>query len=397
MLGRPPVYADIVEEHFDELESLWEQREANVFTPDWTLRDLADHEARAEAHLDGLRLAELHGVELARARLGAGERSAATAAAFVLWECGDAEARKLVWSQFVAGEPPVRDGIRIALRHLPIAELRASLLDAMTKAPDVAIAAVDVLTFHRLPVPPFDHLMATTNPGSLRQVLGAAGRSRRLHADDFATAVRHPDPGVRSAALHAAARAGLPQLADTCRAAAVSGGDPSALAFLGILGDARDLAVLETALRRKDLMVTAISTLGVMGQVSTIPMLLELMADPVMGKPATAAYKRITGAVNVEGEKPFPPPPVAEGEDEDEALPPDPAKAKADWTRRESDMTAGRAWQSGIAIDDGALPPRFDELPLEFRRDVFLRLRWRGGAAIPDIELEALATRQRAA
>jgi uncharacterized protein (TIGR02270 family) len=397
MLGRPPVYADIVEEHFDELDALWEHREANVFTPDWTLRDLADHEARAEAHLDGLRLAELHGVDLARARLGAGARSAATAATFVLWESGDVEARKFVWSQFLAGEPPVRDGIRLALRHLPIAELRASLLDAMTRGADVAVAALDVLTFHRLPVPPFDHLMATTNPGVLRQVLGAAGRSRRFHADDFATAVRHPDPGVRSAALHAAARAGLPQLADTCRAAAISDADPSALAFLGILGDARDLALVETALRRKELAATAISALGVMGQVSAVPVLLELMSDPVLGKAATAAYKRITGAMSVEGEKPFPPPPVAEGEDEDEALPPDPAKAKDDWGRREPDMTAGRAWQSGIAIDDGVLPARFDELPLDSRRDMFLRLRWRSGAAIPDIELEALAARQRAA
>jgi hypothetical protein len=133
-----------------------------------------------------------------------------------------------------------------------------------------------------------------------------------------------------------------------------------------------------------------------MGRVQSVPLLLELIADKQLGVAATAAYKRITGATGVEGQKPFPPPPVAEGEDEDEALPPDPAKAKADWERRQSALTPDRAWQGGVGITDGMLPTGFDGLPLATRRDVYLRLRARG-ASIPDIELEALAIRQRMA
>ncbi len=395
-LGRPPIYLDLVEEHFDELDALWEHREANVFTPDWTLAHLAFHEHRVEAHLDGLRVAELHGVDLARERLTSGKASAATAAAFVLWDSGDPDARSLTLEQLRMGDPPVRDGIRLALRHRPSAELREPLLDAMAGGnPAVAAAASDVLAFQRIALPPFDHLIGDTDTTVAQHALGAAGRLRRLHAQDFARASAHEDPSVRLAAFEAAARAGLSELAETCRSAALQG-DVVALGFLGTLGDPNDLGLIEKSIRNPKLAPVAIAALGAMGRVQSVPLLLELMADGALGIPATAAYKRITGATGVEGEKPIPRPPVAEGEDEEEALPPDPVKAKADWEQRRATMGADRAWQGGSSVADGTLPGGFDDLPLASRRDVYLRLRARR-AAVPDIELEALAARQRVA
>ena len=394
-LGRPPVYPDVVEEHFDELDALWEHREANLFTPDWTLQHLAFHEERAEAHLDGLRIAELHGVDVARDKLASGAPAAATAAAFVLWESGEVDARNLLLEQFRKGDPPVRDGIRLAFRHLPAAELRGPLLDAMTGDAAVAAAAADVLAFHRSSLPPFDRLMGESDPTIIHQALGAAGRVKRLHPQDFVRAARHSEPSVRLAAFQAAARAGLADLVPICRAAAAHG-DAVGLAFLGTLGDAGDVGIVERAVRNPELAVIAVSTIGAMGRVQSIPLLLELMGDKQLGVAATTAYKRITGATRVEGDKPFPPPKIAEGEDEDEALPPDPAKAKADWQERQGAMAPDRAWQAGVGIADGSLPLGFNDLPLATRRDVYLRLRARG-APVPDIELEALAVRQRVA
>jgi hypothetical protein len=189
----------------------------------------------------------------------------------------------------------------------------------------------------------------------------------------------------------------MPRLGAYCRAAAARevDPDPEAVRFLGVLGEPGDVATLQALLSRSEVTEVAVEALGALGRVEAVPLLLDLMSDKALGVLATAAYRRITGAPDVEGEKPFPPPEVGEGEDEDEALPPDPAKARADWAARQSRMTPGQRWQSGLAIPDAQRPPEFDGLTLQSRRDVHLALRARVGPGAPDLELEALAGRQR--
>ena len=396
-LGRPPVIPDIVEEHFDELDFLWEHREANIFTPDWTLEDLAEHEERAEAHLDGLRLAELHAVDLARERVGGDETFAATAAAFVLFETGETEYRDLVRQALRTAGPEAVGGIRVALRHCPLDDMFETLRSLLTSdEPFRAAAASDVIAFHRVPVDGLERLLGSDDPLTRAVAFGAAGRLGLIGQADLDAVLECPEPNVRGAALRAAARVGFPGLADRCRALATreTDPDPEAVSFLGVLGEPRDVATLQSLIERPALAPVAVGALGAMGRVEAVPLLLVLMADEALGIAATAAYGRITAAPDIEGEKPFPPPEVPEGEDEEEALPPAPEKAAADWRRRSSQMTPECSWQSGVPIRDGQLPENLHELPLESRRDVYLRIRSRFGAQAPDLELEALAMQQ---
>lgn len=396
-LGRPPVILDIVEEHFDELDFLWEHREANLFTPDWTLEDLAEHEERAEAHLDGLRLAELHAVDLAEERLVGGETFATTAAALVLFEAGEAEYHELIREALRTAGPESVDGIRIALRHYPLDGM-SETLETLVTGEELfrAAAAADVIAFHRIPVVGLERLLGSDDPPTRALALGAAGRLGLLGQSGLDAALQCAEPDVRSAALRAAARMGFPGLADRCRALATreTDPDPEAVSFLGVLGEPQDVTVLQSLVGREPIAHEAVAALGAAGRVEGVPTLLELMADDALGIVATAAYRRITAAPDVEGHMPFPRPEVPEGEDEEEALPPDPEKAAADWAQRASNMTPESAWQSGVAIADHQLPETLDELPLESRHDVYLRIRSRLGAQAPDLELEALATRQ---
>jgi len=399
-LGRPPVMLDIVEEHFDELDFLWEHREGNVFTPDWTWYNLVEHEERVEAHLDGLRLAELHGVDIAFERIGGGTTSAAAAATFVLCEAGEPRCFEVVLEHLQSEKPAIVDGVRSALRHCDVRKLESALFHlAVAGAPSTAAAAADVLAFHRLGAPPLDKVFAGDAASTHKLALDAAVRLGSLQRDSLTNALEHAEPIVRRSALYAAARAGIPGLVRWCRSMATRGTDPDAeaVSFLGIVGEEQDLELLQAAMRRSDLAEDAVAAVGALGRVAAIPWLIELMADKALGVFATSAYRRITGASHVEGSRPFPPPPVAEGEDEDENLPPDPAKAAADWKQRSKTMTADRAWQSGVAINDVRLPPEFDRLTLQSRRYVFARLCSRGSMKESDMELEALAVRQRRA
>jgi uncharacterized protein (TIGR02270 family) len=394
MLGRPRVLVDVVEEHFDELDFLLDHREANLFAKEWTLHELAQNEERAEAHLDGLRLAELNAVDLATERLACGERFAAAAATLVLFDTGESRYHQLLLESLRHGEATIVDGIRIALRHCAIDGILEALREtAAGPEPIPAAAALDVLAFQRRAARGVESLLGAEDPWIRVLALGCSGRLKALRAQDLTDALRHPEPSVRRVALQEAARAGLDTLHETCRAAATRGTDPDpeALRFLGVLGDPRDLMLLQQAMGRRELAPAALEGIGALGSVESVPRLLELLGDAALGVAAAEAYERITGA-EIRGDR-RPSNSVANGDEDDPPVPADPAKARADWERRRPEMTVERAWQAGIALDDATLPPAFHDLPLPVRRDVYLRLRSRSRAG--DLELEAHAVLQR--
>jgi uncharacterized protein (TIGR02270 family) len=71
----------VVAQHADNVAFLWEQRDAAVDAPHYTLRDLIDLDERVEANLDGLRMAGDVGWRLCEDGLATGEPGETFAAA----------------------------------------------------------------------------------------------------------------------------------------------------------------------------------------------------------------------------------------------------------------------------------------------------------------------------
>ena len=397
-LGYPPVRTDIVEEHFDELDFLWEMRESVVFAPDWTLAELAELEDRAEAQLDGLRLAEGHALEVARPHLEGGTTYAAAAAAMVFLQ-NEAEGPKLrveVVGAMRAAEGETLDGIRIGLRYSGIGGIREELVGlAAGDHRAVAVAAAEVLAFQRFELPNLERHLTTDDPTELRLACRALGHLRRFRDTGRLTdLLAGGEPEVQRAALCAAALSGMDGLAQLCRRAASDAASPSleALGFLGTLGDLSDLPLLEDAARQEGSAAVAIEALGALGRVQAVSLLIELMEQgEEPAKQAAASFERITGLDDLYLERPSPEPideADVESEFADDAPLPDPDKARAVWEANLERFDDSSRWQWGTEFSNASSPQEVGSVSLRSLRDLQLSGCAAGREDLARMELE---------
>jgi len=402
-LHRPDLFLDIVEEHFEELDFLWEQREQVVFAPDWSLEELAEHEERCEAHLQGLRIAGGHAVDLARRALSGDERGAAAAAAMVLFSFGSQELDREVLEAFASAEDPVREGIRVGLRHSDARRIAGELSRLATEAvPEVRVAAADVLAFHRLPPPrDLESLEGMLSGPARARLYAALGRFRGPWSlPSLRHALAEDEPEAQRAALETSARIGLPGLAGVCRDAAMRTGARSSAAveFLGVASDPGHFEILAGLLADPGVARSAVAGLAALGDVRAVPLLIDGMGREEISADAGTAFRRLTGAPDIGSDEPFAPP---EGLSEDEidllepAVSADPAKAASWWNRERGRFDPAGIWQGGENLADDPLGEVFDRLALESRRDVYLGCRSGDPSGTPDLELEARAVLQR--
>jgi uncharacterized protein (TIGR02270 family) len=392
---RPLVILDILEEHFEELEFLWEQRGRVIFSSDWNLARLAALEARADAHLDGLLVGSDHTVDLVRPLLAGDDVSAATTACFALVNIGNGGLADEVLRALSEGTAAVRDGVRTGLRHCQVADLFGELTDlASSGEPVVRAAALDVLAFHRMPAPAkLAELLAVSDPVVRGLAFDSVGRiGGPWSIDLLLDALDGEDSNLQKKALETSARLGMTELPSVCREVLKRGRRPlpEVLTCLGMLGHPEDIKILEEASTSRDLALAALGGLGAMGNVAVIPHLLNSMREPELAPAAGAAFVRITGAVGIEAAA-HPSSDLGgnELELEQSVVGPDPERADRWWEQNKSRFRSESRWQFGANIDQSSFAVASRHLPLSARRDLYLALRAKGGDRVPDIELEA--------
>jgi uncharacterized protein (TIGR02270 family) len=348
------ILIDILEEHLEEADFLFQQRENALKERVYNLDGLAELEERLLAHLDGLVLAEKDGWKLLEPKLADGELGEIFAAAFVAFDSGDRAQMELVTKTFEQTEGGILDGIRHAWRHISYVEIERIVRPYLAaENATIQAAAVDVLSFRRLP---FDRsqLSGLLNHKDLGVVVSAINAVGRLRVRDLKEYVERAldsaAPQVRGEAMRTGLLLGSDRVLTQCRKAVKDRSEMAneAMILVGLTGQAQDAPLLVDSLSDLALARNAVVVLGLHGNLGAIDVLLRLTADPKHSRLAGEAVSRITG-LNLEQEKLVTDQPakVSKGpaneeeeefvEDPDEDLPcPDPEKLEAWWWKNVS-------------------------------------------------------------
>ena len=209
----------------------------------------------------------------------------------------------------------------------------------------------------------------------------------------FREGVQDEDPGVRRAAMEAAAWSGEPWLLDFCRESLKepSPDDEDALRMFSILALPSDLDAILRLGRSNDLGPMRFELLASFGHPAVIPTLLDAIRseDPETAVAAGAAFTRITGLDVQSANRAKIPPGESEQDDEfaeefaEEVLLPDPVKADEFWKENEGRFASGTCFRqgiesSGLASSDVASTDLLAQLDLRSRFEVCLRSRFEG-------------------
>ena len=147
----PPWQASILEEHFEELQMLFELRQSSIRDLDYEASDLRELDERIEAHTDGLILGGEHAQPLLEEALAGGEASVVFAAAYVLLRRDNEESAKLVVDALESAEEEEQiKGLADALCYGPISLVSHRLNEMLNNSnASLAVAAATALAFHQ--------------------------------------------------------------------------------------------------------------------------------------------------------------------------------------------------------------------------------------------------------
>jgi uncharacterized protein (TIGR02270 family) len=355
------ILIDILEEHLEEADFLFQQRENALSDRVYDLDGLAELEERLLAHLDGLLLGEKEAWKLLEPKLAGGELGACFAAAFVALESGDATRIALVQKTFFEAEETVLEGIRHALRHtsVDVEKMIRPLFNSGQGA--VRAAAIEVAGFRRMPLETkLLHAGLTgKEPLVIAASLTAVGRLRIFDLkNEVETLLESDAPPIRLAALRAGRLLNSEKALIRCRKSVLEQSEEAgeALFLLGLAGRAEDGSLLVNAVNGGGLARNAVTSLGLLGRVAAVDILIQCLADSKLARLAGQAICTLTG-VDLEKEKLVAPKAEAQTEaDEDDfevdpdegLLIPDPAKMESWWRKNASRLDKKIRYRKGL-------------------------------------------------
>jgi len=384
---------DILEEHVEELAFLWEQRQAALRDPRYTIREFSYLEERIRAHLHGVLAVGDVALPLLEDSLAGDDPSMIFAAAYALLHAENETATARVRDSFGHAQGEVLAALRDALAQAPLNPGVAPFRELFHGGPaPVSAAAGTILAFHSVlepTIPQIERLLqhedAVVRQSGWRLV-GYLGVP--LEAKAYGAAMRDEDPGVRRAALYAGAWCGQPGVLAVCRklAAQPTPQDRDALELLAVLGTPDDARLLATLASSAALGPARFHLVGTYGHPGLMDLVLSALGepDPATAAAASAAFTKITGQ-NIDSEKTakLPPengaePDEFEAELQEEVTLPDPEVAQRHWKLVRPVFQQACRLRRGFDVGSTLTAEVFGALDMESRWEILLRARFQG-------------------
>jgi uncharacterized protein (TIGR02270 family) len=366
-----PVLDHIVEQHAEETAFLWTLRDAATTAPHYKRHHLARLDERLEAHVDGLRVAGEAGWQIAVSQLERHwDKGELFSAALLALESGDMRRIEPLAAKLRA-TPEGRRGFVGAIAWCR-PDGPASLVREWDRSPEACLRYLNLCacSVHRsdagagLAVGIEDE-----DPLVRARAVRLAGEINRV--DLLQACLRHIDDNDADVAFWAAWSGVL--LGDRVAAlevidSFVSDADPRRWAALELAVRARQLEHGADFVRRlaKDPYQhrTVLTALGHLGDIATIPWILEQINEPNLARLAGASFTMISGAAlditNVERRTPVPEAMTSDdtlddaiATDPDEHLSwPEPALVRQWWRSEGAQFTLGRRYLLGRPIEE---------------------------------------------
>ena len=153
-MPRTPAWLmSLIEEHFEELQLLWELRLSAIRDADYVAADLRELDERIAAHLDGLVLSKEHALPLVIEGLGGSERAVVFAAVLCVLQMQEPAGLEAMWEALDAVEGEAVDGFVDAFACLPLGDCESDLQERLEHSSSqvAAVAAAALAGGGRLP------------------------------------------------------------------------------------------------------------------------------------------------------------------------------------------------------------------------------------------------------
>jgi uncharacterized protein (TIGR02270 family) len=397
---------DVLEEHLDEAEFLWESWEQSLVAPNYTLEEVAAGvESRLLAHLDGLVIGGAAAAQrlLAPALESDESGRVSAAAAALLLGAGDSALDTLF--AVLQDLPEQRPALVRAFACIDQPGLLARLRAGLTDVDEALVAAcAEALVFRHEPLgEALSVLLASDDPAvrslGLRALPGEAeGSVRAIQAG-----LGDEEPQVVDAAIAAGLVLAPAPTWTRVRARAEEPGGGPALVLLALRDAAGDRAAVQAALSDASRRAAAIYALGQVGAPELVDACLEWLDDAACGPLIGEMMQVLTGidlddaglTVTVEDE-------ALEHTPEHDLPRPDPLPTMQWWLRQRPRFEDGVRYLHGkirgraevlAALTSGPMrrrPALLLDLQLRAPRGVLLRLQTRAPTARQLAELAEL-------